>query len=52
MVVAAGFVILGGLMSLAGIVNPEREVRERHVSDDEPGPVRIHQPCPEARRAA
>ena len=50
MVFAGCLVVLGGVVSLVGIVNPRRE--ERHVTDDEPGPVRIAQPCPEARRAA
>jgi EmrB/QacA subfamily drug resistance transporter len=50
MTFAAGFVILGGVISLVGIVNPRRE--ERGVPHDEPGAVRIAQPCPEERRAA
>jgi EmrB/QacA subfamily drug resistance transporter len=50
--VAAGFVMLGGVISLLGIVNPRREELERRVRHDEPGAVRIAQPCPEARRAA
>ncbi|HWM12450.1 MAG TPA: MFS transporter [Solirubrobacteraceae bacterium] len=50
MIVSGGFVILGGLISLAGIVNPRRE-EERPVHD-EPGAIRVAQPCPEGRRAA
>jgi EmrB/QacA subfamily drug resistance transporter len=50
MVVAGGFVILGGVISLVGIVNPRRE--ERGLPRDEPGAVRLAQPCPEGRRAA
>ncbi len=50
MIVSGGFVILGGVISLAGIVNPRRE-DERPVRD-EPGPIRVAQPCPEGRRAA
>jgi len=49
--VAGGFVVLGGVISLIGIVNPRREEREA-VRHDEPGAVRIAQPCPEGRRAA
>jgi hypothetical protein len=41
--------VLGGVISLAGIVNPREVPRVRH---DEPGAVRIAQPCPEGRRAA
>jgi EmrB/QacA subfamily drug resistance transporter len=47
--VAGAFVIVGGVISLVGIVNPRR--REA-VTRDEPGAVRIAQPCPEGRRAA
>ena len=49
--VAGAFVILGGVISLAGIVNPRREEREA-VLHDEPGAARLAQPCPERRRAA
>ena len=49
--VAGGFVILGGVISLLGIVNPRRDEREA-VLHDEPGPVRLALPCPERRRAA
>ena len=50
MTFAGVLVMLGGVISLVGIVNPRRdEVRVQH---DEPGAVRIAQPCPEARRAA
>ena len=48
---AGGLVILGGVISLIGIVNPRREEREA-VLHDEPGPVRLALPCPERRRAA
>jgi EmrB/QacA subfamily drug resistance transporter len=50
MLFSAGFVVLGGVISLLGIANPRRE--ERGVERDEPGAVRLAQPCPEARRAA
>ena len=47
---AGGLVVLGGVISLIGIVNPRREEeRRRH---DEPGAIRIAQPCPHAREAA
>jgi hypothetical protein len=51
MAVSGGFVILGGVISLVGIVNPRREERVA-VLHDEPGAVRLAQPCPERRRAA
>jgi EmrB/QacA subfamily drug resistance transporter len=51
MAVSGGFVILGGVISLLGIVNPRREERVA-VLHDEPGAVRLAQPCPERRRAA
>jgi predicted MFS family arabinose efflux permease len=47
--VSGAFVILGGVISLLGIVNPRRR---QVVARDEPGAVRIAQPCPEGRRAA
>jgi hypothetical protein len=50
MTFAGLLVILGGVISLAGIVNPRRD--EIRVQHDEPGAVRMAQPCPEARRAA
>jgi hypothetical protein len=50
MLFAAGFVVLGGVFSLAGIVNPRRD--DPRISHDEPGALRIAQPCPEERRAA
>ena len=50
MTFAGVLVMLGGVISLVGIVNPRRD--EVRVVHDEPGPVRIAQPCPEARRAA
>ena len=43
--VGGGLVVLGGVISLIGIVNPRRGA-ERH---DEPGAVRIAQPCPDER---
>ena len=56
MVFAGVLVIVGGAISLAGIVNPRREQREARERHDEPGAARIAQPCPyprrEARRAA
>jgi EmrB/QacA subfamily drug resistance transporter len=52
MLFSGGFVILGGVLSLVGIVNPRRDELELRVPQDEPGPVRIAQPCPEGRRAA
>ena len=48
---AGGLVVLGGVISLVGIVNPRREEREAREPLDEPGAVRIAQPCPHARRA-
>jgi EmrB/QacA subfamily drug resistance transporter len=52
MAFAGGLVVLGGVISLVGIVNPRREELERRVRHDEPGAVRIAQPCPQAHRAA
>jgi MFS family permease len=49
MMFAGALVILGGVIALIGIVNPRDAQRVQHP---EPGPVRIAQPCPEARRAA
>jgi hypothetical protein len=49
---AGGLVVVGGVISLAGIVNPRRAEGEERVRHDEPGAVRIAQPCPEGRRAA
>jgi EmrB/QacA subfamily drug resistance transporter len=47
---AGVLVVIGGVISLVGIVNPRRdEARAKH---DEPGAIRIAQPCPEGRRAA
>jgi EmrB/QacA subfamily drug resistance transporter len=43
---AGALVIFGGVISLAGIQNPRREEREL-VLHDEPGAVRLAQPCPE-----
>jgi EmrB/QacA subfamily drug resistance transporter len=52
MLFAGGLVVLGGVISLVGIVNPRREEREAREPQDEPGAVRIAEPCPRARRAA
>ena len=49
---AGALVVLGGVISLVGIVNPRREEREAREPHEEPGAVRIAQPCPHARRAA
>ena len=48
--VAGAFVVFGGVISLIGIVNPRRE--DARPARDEPGAIRIAQPCPEGRRAA
>jgi EmrB/QacA subfamily drug resistance transporter len=50
--VAGALVMLGGVMSLVGIVNPRREEREAREPREELGAIRIAQPCPEGRRAA
>jgi EmrB/QacA subfamily drug resistance transporter len=47
MLVAGVFVICGGVISLLWIVNPPREAAP--VVTDEPGAIRIAQPCPEGR---
>jgi predicted MFS family arabinose efflux permease len=47
---AGALVVLGGVISLAGIVNPRRE--EEPPVREELGAVRMAQPCPEGRRAA
>jgi EmrB/QacA subfamily drug resistance transporter len=44
-------VVLGGVMSLIGIVNPPRRVEPR-VEVEELGAIRLAHPCPERRRAA
>jgi EmrB/QacA subfamily drug resistance transporter len=44
MLVGGLFVICGGVISLLGIVNPRE-----HAVTDEPGAIRIAQPCPEGR---
>ena len=49
---AGALVILGGVLSLIGIVNPRRDERAVPEPRDEPGAVRLAQPCPEGRRAA
>jgi hypothetical protein len=41
---AGGLVILGGMTSLLGIVNPQRGVRREEL-----GAVRMAQPCPDCR---
>jgi hypothetical protein len=48
---AGALVVLGGVLSLFGIVNPRREAGPV-VERDEPGPIRLAHPCPEGRRAA
>jgi EmrB/QacA subfamily drug resistance transporter len=50
MVVAGSLVIVGGVMSLVGIVNPSREVEKPEY--EELGAVRLAQPCPEGRSSA
>jgi EmrB/QacA subfamily drug resistance transporter len=49
--VGGALVILGGIISLVGIVNPRRRERPP-VHERDLGAVRITQPCPEQRRAA
>jgi hypothetical protein len=39
--------VLGGVISLAGIVNPRRD--ERRPARDELGAIRLAHPCPEGR---
>ncbi len=46
LLVAGVFVICGGVISLLGIVNPR--AADRPVTD-EPGAIRLAQPCPEGR---
>jgi EmrB/QacA subfamily drug resistance transporter len=46
--VGGGLVVLGGVTSLIGIVNPRRE--ERRPPREELGAVRLAQPCPECPR--
>ena len=48
--VAGGLVIVGGLISLVGIVNPPRRVGEA-ARRDTGGPSALVHPCPESRRA-
>jgi EmrB/QacA subfamily drug resistance transporter len=45
--VGGGLVVLGGVVSLIGIVNPRREDRRER---EEIGAVRLAQPCPDCRR--
>jgi len=47
--VGGGLVVLGGVLSLIGIVNPRPEERQER---EEIGAVRIAQPCPDCRREA
>ena len=47
LLVAGVFVMCGGVISLLGIVNP-RAAADRAVTD-EPGAIRLAQPCPEGR---
>jgi EmrB/QacA subfamily drug resistance transporter len=47
---AGALVVLGGVISLIGIVNPRRE--ERRAPRAEPGAVRMSQPCPDCRHEA
>jgi hypothetical protein len=49
---AGALVVLGGVLSLVGIVNPRRDEGTAREPRDEPGAVRLAQPCPEGRRAA
>jgi hypothetical protein len=44
-------VVLGGVISLIGIVNPPRRVEPREEVE-ELGAIRLAHPCPERRRAA
>jgi EmrB/QacA subfamily drug resistance transporter len=48
--VGGALVIVGGVMSLIGIVNPRRE--ERRPAREEIGAVRVAQPCPDCREPA
>jgi EmrB/QacA subfamily drug resistance transporter len=47
--VGGGLVVVGGVISLIGIVNPRRE--ERRPEREELGAVRLAQPCPDCREA-
>jgi hypothetical protein len=49
--VGGALVILGGVISLIGIVNPRREVAPREPAE-ELGAIRLAHPCPDRRRAA
>jgi EmrB/QacA subfamily drug resistance transporter len=51
LVVAGALVMLGGVISLIGIVNP-RQTAERAAPDEELGAIRLALPCPDKRRAA
>jgi EmrB/QacA subfamily drug resistance transporter len=46
--VGGALVVLGGVLSLVGIVNPRRGARQ--PAHDEPGAIRLQQPCPMERR--
>jgi EmrB/QacA subfamily drug resistance transporter len=46
-----GLVIVGGVISLIGIVNPPKRAEEREPLE-ELGAIRLAHPCPEGRRAA
>jgi EmrB/QacA subfamily drug resistance transporter len=48
--VAGTLVMIGGVISLLGIVNPPRE--EAHEPGEDLGAVRLAHPCPEGRSAA
>jgi EmrB/QacA subfamily drug resistance transporter len=50
LLVGGALVIVGGIISLIGIVNPPREARRE--PRDELGAVRLAHPCPEGRREA
>jgi EmrB/QacA subfamily drug resistance transporter len=50
LLVSGVFVICGGVISLLGIVNP-RDAAARPLAD-EPGAIRLAQPCPEGRAPA
>jgi EmrB/QacA subfamily drug resistance transporter len=49
--VGGALVILGGVISLVGIVNPPKRLRPREPVE-ELGAIRLAHPCPEGRRAA
>jgi EmrB/QacA subfamily drug resistance transporter len=49
--IGGALVVLGGVISLAGIVNPPKRVAPREPVE-ELGAIRLAHPCPEGRRAA